>query len=61
MVRPRATSDAAETAQGGMMNWVFSERSSFGKRGGAKAANDAAAVVEAPEADMFEAAGIAAE
>jgi hypothetical protein len=35
---------------------------SFDKRGGAKAANDGAGVeVEAPEADMFEAAGIAAE
>ncbi|MFM2099929.1 MAG: hypothetical protein RLZZ366_1468, partial [Pseudomonadota bacterium] len=32
------------------------------RRGGAKAANDeAAAVVEVPEADMFEAAGVAAE
>jgi hypothetical protein len=29
--------------------------------GGAKAANDGATVVEAPEADMFAQAGIAAE
>jgi hypothetical protein len=34
---------------------------SFDRRGGAKAANDGAAVVEAPEADMFAQAGIAAE
>ena len=44
-----------------MMIWVFSERSSFGKRGGAEAANDATAVVEVLWVDMFEAAGIAAE
>ena len=43
------------------MIWVFSERSNFDKRGGAKAESDATAVVEAREADMFEAAGIAAE
>ena len=61
MVRTRAIGDAAETAQGGLMIWVFSEWSSFGKRGGAKAANDATAVVEAREAGRFEAAGIAAE
>ena len=54
MVRPRATSDTPETAQGGMMIWVFSEWSSFDKRGGAKAESDATAVVEAREADMFE-------
>ncbi len=43
------------------MIWVFSERSSFDKRGGAKTTNGATAVVKMLEVDMFEAAGIAAE
>ena len=41
------------------MIWVFSEWSSFDKRGGAKAESDATAVVEVPEAGMFEAVGAA--
>jgi hypothetical protein len=43
------------------MALVFGGCDSCDKRGGAKAANDATVAVEAPEADMFEAAGIAAE
>jgi hypothetical protein len=40
---------------------VFGGCDSFDERGGAKATNKAAAAVEAPAADMFEAAGVAAE